>query len=174
LGSKFQEDIDIAKKAISININNVKYLKKSISSKIFNNKELNEKLLTHNLDYFNKINNKFRDNEEFFTHYIKQKPSLIEYASKRLKNNKDFVSLALTAYNLLENIPDTFKSDQEMMQKHISSCPHSIYEISKFQNVKPLIMNILHDKHYIYEYLNNERKMDDDYIYAVLNHNTFF
>lgn len=170
----YKSDIDLAKKALRLDIKNTEFLKKSISNKIFKDRDLIDKALTENIDFFLKINNKYRDNEEFLIPIIEKKPSFIEHVSKRLKAKKSFISFALGAYNLMDHIPEEFKKDHDMMKIHLLSQPHSRFEISKYQDIKKLLVECIIYKSYMYEYLLDKEKLDEEYIFAVLNHNNFY
>jgi hypothetical protein len=171
---KLKDDLDVAKKAAYLNVNNSSFMKKSVSAKIFTDKEISLKLLDSNLDLFIKINNKFRDDEELMTNFIGKRPSLFEFASTRLKNKRGFVEKSLRAYNLLDHISDEFKKDPILMEVHLANCPGSFYELKNFLDVKPLMVNNILKSYHLYEYLRDKEKLDEDYIFAVLNHNDFF
>lgn len=169
-----KSNLEIAKKAVILDLKNAQYVPKKTSGRIFNNKELNNSLLDLNIEYFIKINNKFRDDEEFMLPLIKKKSSLIEFVSPRLKNKREFLLHAAGAYNLLENISDEFKKDAELMTIHLNSCIYSRHEIQNFQDTHPLIFEIIKKSHHNYNALPEDLKTDEDFIYALLYHNTFY
>lgn len=174
LGDSLKNELSIAKKAIDLDIMNVKFMKKQTSAKIFIDASLCQKLLEKDSSFFIKINNKFRDDEEFVIPFLKSNPTLIEFLSNRLKNKREIVKIAAKAYNLLENICEEFKKDPELMELHLSSVISHHWEIKKYQDIKPLIFNILKNSYYNYDYLPSHMKEDPDYIYAVLLHDGFY
>lgn len=172
--SNLKDDMDIAQKAIALDLNNAAHMKKSISAKIFKNKEIATTLLNKSFDFFEKVNNKLRDDEEFMGFAVNGRPSLIEFASQRLREKKEFVQKAATAYNLLRFIPEKFKKDPDLMRDHIGHNPTSYMEIAKYQDVKPLLLHHLKKQYFVYDYLSDDMKKDPDYLYFVLQYDGFY
>lgn len=174
LGDILKNDVDIAKKAIELDLNNVQYANKRVSAKVLKDDELVKKVLDKNLDWFIKINNKYRDNEEFLLFYIEKRPSLIEFVSPRLREKREFIEKAIGAYNLMEYISDEFKKDKDLMTRHLAHVPSARYELNKIFDVIPLMVKVIQKQQYTYDYLSNKEKMNPDYIYGLLEHQDFY
>jgi hypothetical protein len=174
LGDILKNDTDIAKKAIELDLENVQHVSKRTSAKVLKNDELVKKVLDKNLDWFIKINNKYRDNEEFLLPYIEKRPSLIEFISPRLREKKEFIEKAVGAYNLMEYISEEFKRDKELMLRHLSHQPYARYELSKLFDVVPLVVKVIQKQQYMYDRLSDNEKVNPDYIYALLEHQDFY
>lgn len=172
--NKYKENIELSKLAIELDLNNANFMRKSVSQKIFKNKELALKLIEKDIAFFPKIHNSFRKDELIMSEVVKKMPHFIEYASEDLRNKKSFVKLAVSAYNLLDYISDDFKKDPELMERFLANNPNYEWEVSKYLDVAPLFINIIKGSTYFYERLTEENKTKDEYVFAILEHNDYY
>ena len=177
LDVNWKKNINVVKKAIELDVKNYKHINKSICKKVFDKLEVVQELLSDNVDSyekFEKINNKFFKNKDFLIEYLPKCPQIIRLINKKLKNDIDILKLAAPASNFLEHISDENKKNTELITKHLEHNPFNYKKLEGILNVKPIMMNLIKKEHYPYTYLNEEDKYDEDYIYAVLEHNEFY
>lgn len=168
----------IARKAIDLDINNVKYLTRKTCRKIFNEITKVDELLNlkTNLgeDNFEKINSKFFKDKNFLMKYLPNAPQIIKFVPEKLKHDMDILKLSAPAWNFLDEVEDKYKKDIDLMTKHLEHNPFYYQKVSEYLDVKPIMVSLIKQQHYPYSYLKEEDKKDPDYIYAVLEHESFY
>lgn len=174
LSEDLKSDAEVAEKAVLLDFKNIECMNKKISAKTLKDPELCRKIMEKNLDYFPKLNNKFRSDEEFLIPVLEKKPSLIEFVSPKLRSKKSFIEHAVGAYNLMEYISEDLKRDPELMQKHLMKNIFSVTHLEKYLDVVPLLVNVIKKEHHSYQYLPDNLKEQEDIIYALLHHDYFY
>lgn len=174
LPKKIKEDINIASLVVELDIDCVDLISKRLTSKIFNNNQINDILLGYKIQHFDKINNKFRDNEDFLLPWLKKNPSLIKFISPRLLAKKDFIKYAASSYDFLSYIPNELKKEESIIRAHLESYPYHYSEVEQYIDIKPIMIELIKKNPKVYTDINEEMKLDDDYIYAVLYHETYY
>lgn len=179
LDKDWKSNENVARKAIDLDMENVKYLTKKTCRKIFDEITIVDKLLSLKVnlmgtDNFEKINLKFFKDKNFLIKYLPNAPQIIKFAPEKLKHDMDILKLAAPAWNFLDEVDDKYKKDVGLMSKHLEHNPFYYEKVSQFLDIKPIMVSLIKKQHYPYSYLNEEDKKDPDYIYAVLEHDAFY
>lgn len=169
----------IARKAIELDLENVKFINKKTCRKIFIDKDKVEKLLnTKQSDFemvnFERINSKFFKDKEFLLKYLPKSPQIIKFVPDKMKSDMDILKLAAPAWNFLDEIDDKYKKDKDLMKIHLGHNPFNYEKVGEHIDIKSIMVSLIKKQHYPYTYLKEEDKRDEDYIYAVLDHDYFY
>lgn len=172
--SRIKENLTVSRKAVDLDIDNIQFMTKAISYKILKNREECLEIVKKKIEYFPMMSKKFRSDLEFMKEVLTRKPSFIELTDKKIKDKPEIVELCLGAYNLLEHVSEETKRNEKLMVEHLNRVPMNYYLLKGYVDIDKIMTEIIIKHHYAYEYLQDKDKDNNDFIYAVLNHQGFF
>ncbi len=172
--SKVKENLEVSRKAVDLDINNIGFMTKAISCKILKNRDECLEIINKKVDYFPMMSKKFRSDLDFMKEVLSRKPSYIELAADKIKHNSEIVEISVGAYNLLRHISEDSKRNEALMRKHLEHAPMNYVLLKDYVDINKIMTEIISRYHYTYEYLQEKDKENDDFIFAVLKHDGFF
>ncbi len=172
--TRIKENLTVSRRAVDLDIDNIKFMTKAISYKVLKNRDECLEIVKKKIEYFPFMSKKFRSDLEFMKEVLTQKPSFIELTDKKIKDNPEIVELCIGAYNLLGHVSEETKRNEKLMAEHLERVPMNYYLLKKYVDVDQIMTEIIIKHHYAYEYLQDKDKDNNDFIYAVLNHQGYY
>lgn len=177
LSNTYKDDIEIAKIVINQNPENIQYLNKRTTYKIFNTPESTIELLENNNNLFEYISPKLRTDPKFVIHHIRKNPWLLRSIPPKLAGNKRFVENLL--YNpffnvyissLFKSFKDDIKTDENLMLKIIRANGLAIFYINDRLKNEDFYMKSVEVNPNVYFHLNEKLMINHNIIHSFLKH----
>lgn len=173
LSNTYKDDVELARMAIEKDPTNIEFLNKRTTEKILSEKEYTNDFLAKYLKGFPYISMKLRGDADFVLPYVNRNTSFLENVSKKLRNNKEFMSQFVNTFMFMIVAGDDLVKDKELMLNAVNYSPVSIYKIDKSLKNKEFYSEAIKNNPRCYMFIGNEAQLDNDLIYTLLTHDTY-